>query len=202
MITIGDIPVLSATVEKPQYRNWWADVDVDIAAASPAVGARVVVGGLSGTVKARASYGNRTTITVAGGAGGLSRVLGSRHYSGQIARSVVALDVLREADETSAGSALSDSVAAWTRQAGTASSALDAIAGVWRVRDDGLVWLGAEPAVAARPPTVLDWDRDLGIRRFLADDLSLQPGVTLDGILVTRVRYIITAKDLTGYWWE
>lgn len=205
MITVNGTPVLSLVVEKPGRRAWWADLDLDVATSTFRVGDTAIVSSgshqLRGTVKAVATFGNRTNVTVTGGAGGLGKLVSARHY-GPADKLSVARDTLREVGEIMASaSSLVRVTNAWSRAEGTAALALDALSPQWRVLDDGTVFVGDETPRDVTPPPVLDMDRDLGIRRVLADDLSLSPHTLIGGIRVGKVRYVVTEKSFNGYWW-
>lgn len=202
MLTINGIPILSLTLDKPAKRAWWASLDVDVAAAAPAVGARVTIsGGLSGTVVRRTVDDTRIGLEVVGGAGGLRTVLSARHY-GPGDRLLAARDALRECGELLApASNLASVTNALVRPAVSCGAWLDLLSPSWRVLDDGSVFVGVEP-VSAATPTVLEIDRALNVRKFVADDLSLSPRSLFEGATITRVRYIATADRLSGYFWS
>lgn len=200
MIKINGIPCLTAVLEKPLLRAWWADLDVDIA-TTVASTATLTAGTttLRGTVAASEEFGTRKNLTVVGGSGKLGTEIPARHY-GPTTRLAVGTDILRDAGETPAQSSWERVTGAWSRRSDRAAACLDAL-GEWRVQDDGSVLLGP-PSWAIRPAlTVLDYDRDLRVIRFLADDISVEPGYIYGDKRVTRVRYIAHRDSFQGFAW-
>jgi hypothetical protein len=129
--------------------------------ATLATGARVTLtlGGLvlAGTVRRGGTFVSSTGILVVGGADGWARTLGPRapyRADNGVRLSTVAADLAADAGERVALEPGVERVLgyAWTRGAGVASGALDALsAGLWWVAPGGETRVGPRPAASAVP---------------------------------------------------
>jgi hypothetical protein len=142
---------------------------------------------------------------VIGGRGGLLGKLTARSYQGLPARAVLS-DVLAAAgetlDATSTPSILATPIPYWTRGAVSGSTALDSLCDKlgarWRVLPNGNVWVGTESwpeADEELQPDQLDRDEAAGTVYLAPDDLTLSPGIVLDGRRVGRVEYSMTRNS-------
>lgn len=198
-----ELKVLDALVSMPRIGAWHADVE---AAGEATLSGSVtlksddqtfvgtVVPGRSGT------NGGRSRAKVVGGAGGLPTTLPAKNYkSGPKVRAIVA-DILREAGETLSATAddlvLDVVITAWERRQGPASRCLNEIVGhvdaVWRILDDGTVWVGVDTYPEVEPEhRLLDEDWALGEFEIAPDQVELRPGVTFLGQQIALVRHRI-----------
>lgn len=204
--TIDGIAIRSGVVSMPLTGVWHAEccIDSDTALSVGAV-VPVVLGSatLTGTVRRSGLGVGLSTVQVVGGRGGLSSTVAARYYASGTAR-IVALDALTEVGEslspTADASLASLQVARWTRAAGTASEALDAVARavgmVWRVLDDGTVWMGTDSWADATPADseVVADAPELAARTYADDGLSLRPGTTAGGVRVASVIHRIAPE--------
>jgi len=196
--TANDAIVLALRLTLPKRGNWFAELEVDAdAPLASAVVTRDAQHAFVGTALRQGVVTGTCRIELVGGAGGLRGDVPARSFIGVTARSVV-LDTLAAAGErlaaTSDTAILGRVLPYWTRIAGRADEALsvltDDLGCLWRVLDDGSVWIGAE----AYPEVTLDADEidlDGGAQTVVIapTSLSLRPGVTLNGRRVGRVEY-------------
>lgn len=218
-LTLGGRAVTLATITLPALGVWCADVDVDTADEITGRADLVVDGGptWSGTVVSGGVSHGLWRGRLVGGAGGLRTTLPALAYRNATLADVLR-DVLTESGEvlspTSAD--LSYAVALWQRTRGLGASAVSEIATLagytWRVRGDGLVWLGVEtwPDAGDLELTLLDRNTRGGIYTLSGDTLSLAPGVRLQVrdeagdvfVDVGDVRHTIEPERITTTVWQ
>lgn len=213
MITLNGSHVHSARLTRPLSGAWLAELDVDV--ADPPSGAATIAleggGTLAGTVVRGGDFTERVTVQVAGGRGGLAKVLPSKWYRSVTLRTLI-VDALFAAGErlaaTSDASFLSTRVPAWNRRNGKLAAHLDElvarVAGaVWRVLADGTIWFGI-PAWTAREVLFDTYEDDAVTRRLLiaTDDLAIDAGVSVGERKITRVEYSFEgARTRTVLWY-
>jgi len=161
---------------------------------------------LNGTVLEGQSgvHAGRGGVHVVGGAGHLKDVLAARAY-GTIPLRVLLQDLAKESGETLAPETAlwARSLTRWTRPAVTMAQALNQVlaplGGVWRVLDDGTVWVGEEswPEVnQRRTDVVLDELPGSGLFVLAPESPWLRPCVTFRGRRVCHVTYEVSPKGV------
>ena len=214
----GDAEVISASLVLPLVGvpRYYVELDADDI-LPPGTPCRLLVGAgevteFVGTVARAVAFEGRVTVTIAGGAGALSeepelrRLVEPAGYLGTpyAAEGRLMVDqILAGTGETlgeAAGSLLAGlTLPRWHRQAGSAGSALAALARAWglswRVLASGEVWLGTETWVVEENDTA-----DAGVVEFAHEDerADLAPGMTLGGRRVIEVVYTLTPEGLRG----
>lgn len=201
LITVNGERARSCMITRPLDGVWHAAIEMDGSAPSGRV--TIDVDGLlklSGTVVSGGDFDGRVTLRVVGGAGGLTKEVSARDYERTTLR-VIAQDTLSTVGEslspTADSGVLGTKVTRWARPAAKASSVIGEIArragAGWRILADGTVWLGV-PAFPARSFEHDLLEHDPVVRRLLivADDPTLDAGVTLDGRQLVSVTTTIT----------
>jgi hypothetical protein len=200
-ITLNGLTVIEGTINFPYEGAWTSTLTIE---SDVAPTGRVTIEGpgldLTGTVMGGGSAFSRTTVRIVGGAGQLVRSIGPRWWRKAPLRLPLG-DVCDQAGETLstsiASSILDQQLPAWTRAEGRAALELDALAslvgGIWRVRDDGTIWMGIDtwPTLEI-DHRVTDVHVAQRWREIALDDYSVRPGVVLDGMHLGRVTYRIT----------
>jgi len=193
-------PVYEAEIVEPIARAWTATVQLE-AEAAPSGQVSLSYKGTTwtGTIYRGGVYGGRYLARIVGGAGGLGTSLAARWYR-EITLRTVLDDIVRETGEklssTVLAAVLDRDVPTWTREAGTAAMALDAICDAfslsWRVLRDGSVWLGAETWPTVTGTHVVTSERPDDARIEIAPDLPVVlPGSTFRDRRVTETVYTI-----------
>ena len=215
LITVNNIRVKSAEIVMARTGTWHADLLVDDTDADVLRGPVVIVVGGStvfrGTAFRPASFRQRAGVRVVGGAGGLHTVITPTQQRGVTVQRVLER-ILGEAGETlsqlSTSSVLKTPVAAWAPRAGAASDAiaylLDTVApgSVWRVQDDGTVWVGTETWIETVVPVqVLDEVLTDGSQVVATDLPLLRPGTTLDGRRISAVVHRFEPERVRSTLW-
>jgi hypothetical protein len=186
----GGIPVQRLDLSIPQLGLWVADVSMVTSQPAPPTGT-LIHGNLMlrGAVYRSASFGGVTSARLVGGFGGWSKPVAARGYSLPfgIMLSLVLGDVALEVGEQIA--VLSDTSLGpfWNRRAGSAGSALRAVAGSsWWVNGAGIVQVGQRPSTAVTSAWQTDdWDGGAGILTIATEDpASWQPGATFSSATV------------------
>lgn len=138
---------------------------------------------------------------IVGGAGGLGKPVTPNEWAQGAVVSQVLAFILTAAGEVQAvdidPGLLSRFLPMWGVTAGTALGALSALADylgggtVWRIRDDGRVWLGVPTPAVVTPPDyrVLEPGPDAGQATWDLNDSSLAPDQTIDGLTLRQVIY-------------
>lgn len=205
-ITIDGNRVLSMQMDIPRVGVWSAVAQVD--ALEPVSGrVDLVVGGRTwkGTVTSGGDVADNVTVRVVGGAGGFGAVVPARFFANVPLRVPLA-DALSAAGETlsatSDPSLTSAVLPFWSTRQTTLGEALasmlSAVGGpAWRVLPDGSVWLGRETWPAFTPEgvtTLVGNDPVSQVRTYGLEDLSVLPGMTLDGYRISHVTIRATAE--------
>lgn len=213
--------VLDMRLDMPMQGAWSATVEDD-SEASPVVGDLIDIiitpqaeGAVKvlflGTVVWGAPWQGRSRYEVVGGTGGLRNVLPARGYK-QLPLGAIVADIVVSAGETLADGvqstldALAGVLPYWLRVESTAAASLTRLCQrfqefnlVWRVLDDGTVFVGAVSyAEDATRPFVTD-PGDLGHSRVVTcapDAATLRPDTTISSRKVFRVVYTISTEGL------
>ncbi|NRA03260.1 MAG: hypothetical protein HRU00_11750 [Myxococcales bacterium] len=160
--TAGPLNVLKAEVTELLEGAWTARVEVDT--DDEITGAVVLTEGVTtwtGSIKPDlgAQEHGRFIAQLVGGTGGLSGILGVRNYDSPFLSDILS-DIMTDAGEVLSPevdtTVLVAQVERWSRLAGPGGLSLKQItdestADHWRIRRDGLVWLGAETYPAVSP---------------------------------------------------
>jgi len=195
-LTCAGATVLRGQISFPTDGCWSAELTLEADAAPD--GAVQLEGpglSLSGVVARGGSLHGRTTVRVAGAR--VAQTVPARPWQGAplrlpLADVAAAIGAPLAADIAAA--VLATRLDVWTRPEDAAARELDALAAVagvlWRVRDDGSIWLGSDawPAVEI-DHRVIDVDEADRVRTIAIEDLSIRPGVVLDGFRIARATY-------------
>lgn len=198
--TVNGYTVLQGDLLRPYGGRWTARVELDggLIAGDPA---QLHLLGLdyTGTVREAGVIGGRGYALIVAGAAGLDRVLGAQHYAGGVSVRLLLAELLESTGEAPAGTSDPDLLAqvlpAWTRPAGPALDALDALieylGATWRALADGSIWVGTD----AWTPTADEWrltsgDPGAGRLTLAADVATFGPGDALDAAGSYRVRSV------------
>ena len=200
---INGAPVLQGDLVRPYEGRWTARLELDGGvSAGDAAQLRLLGVDYTGTAREAGVIGGRGYALVVAGAGGLDRVLASQHYSQGVSVRLLLQDLLEGTGEALAATSdpgiLGTVLPAWTRSAGPALDALDALVdylgSTWRSLPDGTVWVGAD----AWPLTTDDWllisgEPGVGRVTIAADVATIAPGESLaEGLRVRAVKHLIT----------
>lgn len=206
--TINGLAILSGTVTLRLVGAWDAELVVSGTDTATLQGpVELSIGGVvfvGYAQRAGADSGNRVTVRVVGGAGGLDAVVEPQGYV-QATRGEVLSGLLLAGRERL--SPLSDAavtgafLASWSRRAGTVKEALRAVvdhAGVhWRILPDGSVWVGSEVWAPLEVDHTLTSEAPSNDRLTVAvESAALQPGVTFLGHQVAGVTYKLSGRGL------
>lgn len=212
MLTINGKPSIEAQITMPAQGAWRARVAVDDQTAPDG---RVDISAANGAVRWKGTayrsgvFGDTVFVFVIGGAGGLATQLEPRFYRGATVE-LVLRDALKAGGErlsdSSDGSILGATLAAWTRARGALGECLAAICratgATWRVLADGSVWLGKESwTPAPLDHSEMNVDPSAGRIEIWTEVPSLVPGVTLGGRRISKVEHRIGVEVRTSAWY-
>lgn len=143
------------------------------------------------------------------GAGGLEKPLEPQEWPQGAAVQQVLSAILTAGGETQAADInpdlLSRVVPQWSFTQGTVLSALSALAQylgvIWRIRDDGRIWLGVPvPAAATAPDYILtEIDPEAGQSTWDLNDASPTPDQIIDGLTLRQVILAFTPGSLRAH---
>jgi hypothetical protein len=205
--TLSGIPIQSGDVTFKASGAWEAGLFVDAEAVAPAVGDAVTIEApgmqLAGTVTlAGTDSGGQSSVRVVGGAAKLTDIIPPRSLTVTTVRDVLG-SILKDAGEAASplidATLLARPLPRWVRARGDAVAALDALAKalgvVWRVLDDGGVWLGTDAGEANEATVDVTAERpDEDTVEIAPEVLSFRPGQTFKGGPVAMVTYDLGAK--------
>ena len=185
--TLGGAVVQRARVQVPAWGLWWAEVEVQSAAAL--TGAVVLeLGAVTwrGTVTSGGAADGRASYRIVGGAGGWGREVGAQSYASDagVKLASVVSAVAAEAGETIADVPTARVGPHYVRTRGPASRVLSSLAPrAWYVDRDGVTRLGQRPSVPyAGAGVVTDRRPSVSALDVDTDDLTpLAPGVRVEG---------------------
>lgn len=206
LITLSGTPVVSGELGLPLIGAWHLEA-VMATADAPVVGESVTLslGGVpfvGAVVYAASDSGNRVTVRVVGGRGGLGDTVPAKGYY-QTTRKVVLADALGTGGEslslTSDG--LDVYLGHWTRLESTVADVVRHVAehaGLnWRVLADGSVWLGSETWLPLEVTHTLDSEEPTREAFTVAlEAASVLPGVTFRGHQVSGVVYTFDSRKI------
>ncbi len=204
-LTINDLSVLTGLIVLPSFGAWHADITAD--GDEVLTGAVTLTDGVAtfkGTVVPGQSgiFQGRAQARVIGGGGGFARgaaKLGAKAYRTTPLRTVLA-DILSAAGEVlstdSTDAALGNFVPHWQRLAEPAGTCLtqvsDHISSIWRVKDDGSVFVGVDTFPTQEVThEVIETNDVRGTQVIAAESFDLLPAVTFEGRQVSRVHHQI-----------
>lgn len=157
------LDVMNADILFPYFGNWTAHLVFANAESAPQGNCTLTIFGKnyeSYVIPTRSSDSERRFYAMAiGGNGGLSKTISSKMYNSQIQVSLILNDLLSEAGEslspTSSQTILNTIIPGWTRMQGSASISLsqliDSVGGIWRVLEDGSIFVGFDTFSQAPP---------------------------------------------------
>ena len=136
---------------------------------------------------------------IIGGAGGLDKPVTPLEWSGGAAVSAVLLHILSAGGETQATTIAPDILAKvlpqWSITRGTVRGALSALCEtlsiIWRVLDDGTVWIGTPTTTPITPPNYIltEIRPETGASQLDLNSAELRPGHVFDGLTARQVVY-------------
>jgi hypothetical protein len=207
------LPVVSGTVWLPRSGAWVAELQVDGREnVTGAVDLRISQARtMRGTVSRGALVEGSVRLRVAAGAAGLEKAVSPKHYTTPSLR-VVLLDILKEAGETLSATAeaviMNQVLEHWTLRRMSAARAIAALLerapadAVWRVLDDGSVWVGrdtwASIAADAAEVAELPEHREVELALYQPD---VRPGTTLNGRRVDSAEVRIMGASVRATVW-
>jgi hypothetical protein len=203
LVTYAGADVIRGELHIPIRGTWWADLKLDTSDA-PAVGSSSSIeaaGGvkLAGTIIRSGSFIGSSAVRVAGGAGGLSKVVPPAAFQTAMVRDVLSAIVGPVGEK--AASSISPTITnqllqLWTVTGKAAAQLLDELCWAigellgqhpinWRPLGDGSIWVGAESWPVQSLPSGADvlWHFPASPRFEIGCDTpSLLPGVSLSDI--------------------
>lgn len=196
---VNGLTVLQGDLLRPYGGRWTARVELDGGvSAGDRAALRLLGVDYTGTVREAGVIGGRGYAIIVAAAG-LDRALSAQHYAGGVSVRLLLQDTLESLGEalavTSAPDVLARVLPAWTRPAGVALDALDALADylgtTWRSLPDGTVWVGSDTWT----PTADEWrltagDPGAGRLTLAADVATFGPGDSLDAAGSYKVRSV------------
>jgi len=203
---VNGYQIMQADLTRPWEGRWTARIELD---GGLAVGDRAALRLLgvdyAGTVREAGVIGGRGYALIVAGAGGLDRALAPQHYSRGVSVRLLLQDLLEGTGEALAATAdpalLGTVLPAWTRGAGPALDALDALVeylgSTWRALPDGSIWVGSD----TWPVTGDEWiliggDPGVGRLTVAADVATLAPGESLAaGLRVRSVTHLVSPSQ-------
>jgi hypothetical protein len=208
-LTLNGQPLLSATITLCRRGAWTADIEtastqtlITGSRATLVFGSQTFVG----TVHRFTSFGGRgVDVRIIGGNGGISTLLMPAQFYQPTARNVLGAALASAGETLSSASdlaTLAKPLDFWERSSRTLGRELDAIADVtglvWRVFPNGSVWLGSDQWLESGLSTyeVMEHIADAGKMVIAADDPTVLPGQTFEGLRVSMVVHRIT-EDAT-----
>lgn len=152
-----------------------------------------------------ADAGNRVTLRIVGGAGGLGAAVTAKDYS-QPTRRAVAQAILGDGGEalsaTSDSAVLDVQLPRWTTLAGTVGDALwslvEAAGAHWRVLGDGSIWIGTEtwPAVTDDEVVVEDEQPSESRIDVALEEMTILPGSSFNEQNISTATYTIDGSSM------
>jgi hypothetical protein len=125
---------------------------------------------------------------------------------------LIAAETLAAAGEALSGESSTEVtgelIAAWTRGVDTPAGALSTLLAkkeaVWRMLDDGKVWVGVDAWPASKTTaSVKDVFHDQGFGETYPETFDLRPGTLFAGLQIRAVSYMLTDAHLrSNFWWE
>ena len=205
--TANGASIQSLRIKMPYRGVWFAELMVDADDPASVTGAVTIEVGttrLVGTaLRPGADPGGQTMVKVIGGAGRLTEGIPPAAYVSTSVADVVGaiLSLVGERLSTkSDADTLSKPLARWNRGRGDAGSCLSAVAKangfVWRMLDDGTVWVGNDTfADAGADIDTVASTPDQGTIEAADDELVLRPGQSYKGSKIYEVESVIGAKS-------
>lgn len=206
LITLSGLDVVSGTLGLPLVGAWHLEA-VLATTDAPVVGESVTLslGGVpfvGAVIYSASDSGNRVTVRVVGGRGGLGDTVAAKGYY-QTTRKVVLVDALGTGGETL--SVLADGVDVvldhWTRLESTVADVVRHVAehaGLnWRVLADGSIWMGSESWAPLEVTHTLESEEPTREAFTVAvESASVLPGTTFRGHQVSGVEYKFDGRKI------
>lgn len=215
-LTANGRPVLVATVSFPRVGVWHAQLDIDadditlfggdvalVREDGSVFNGRVVTNGAT-------AFADRVRARIIGGNAGFGTPCEPKFYRA-IPASTVLRDALGEGGEALSGTStgIDAQLPFWVRHEASVGEAFEecvaSLGCVWRVLDDGTVWVGKEtwPSVALPPEDfVLEEDGVARTATFANAD-GIRPGMTYEGRHIGRVEVTYAAAAArTKVWFQ
>lgn len=209
-LSLNGADLKRATIVIPRNGAWTADlehINDPTVAAGDAVslifGSQTFVGTV---VRLQSNQAPGFDTRIVGGADGLSTLLDPAQFRSPTARNVIDAAMMAGGETLSATSdtaAMLAPLAFWERPQRTLGQELDAITAAlaleWRVLLDGTVWIGSPAWTASSLESsdyeVLELNADRGLLFIAAEDPTVLPGQTLEGIRVGQVIHRIEPQS-------
>lgn len=143
---------------------------------------------------------------IVGGGGGMQTAVQPKEWPQGVLVQQVLADLLQLAGETQspeiAPQLLARLLPQWSYPAGSVDSALSALAAylgcVWRIRRDGLVWLGVPTPTPATAPDyiIADVAPEAGMVGWDLNDVSVRVDDIVDGLTIRVINWVFTSDSL------
>lgn len=212
--TLNNNPVVHGEIKEPYAGAWVSEVRLD-ADAKPTGAASLMLLGVTwtGTVIAdptdptltlSGDDGGYFTARIVGGAGGLGKQVQAQEWAQGAAVQQVLTYILQAGGESQASDIdpqiLGTALSQWSMTAGTVGGALAALVEylavsrpglVWRIRRDGLVWVGVpSPVQVAAPDYIVTAPGpEAGQAIWDLNEVTVQPDQIIDGLTIRQVVY-------------
>ena len=215
--TANGANVVRGTISRPRLGAWQAELYVDARETDlPSFEGAIDVGlgehSFSGWAYRAGTFKDAIHVRVVGGAGGLNTVLAPKAYQGVPLR-IPLSDMLTEAGEqlspTADSAVLGQYLAKWVRMQQTAGVALAGLmqavgSPIWRILDDGTLWIGTDTwdVVELELVDITDVEPSVG-RTEIATDTPwlLAPGLSFNGDPISYVEHRIGPDRLRHVLW-
>lgn len=223
-VTLNGNEALRGDLKAPYQGAWTAEVELNADTVQVSAAQLVLMGRtFSGTVVASPSdptlalsgdSGGWYRCRIVGGAGGLqagdlAKPIAPRSFDQGATVQQVLAEIMTAAGETQAAdiapNLLNRFLTQWSYTAGCCAGAIGALVDylgggiVWRVRADGLFWMGVPaPAASENPPDYISVDitPETGQAVWDLNAASVDPDQIIDGLTVRQVVYSWTAGTL------
>lgn len=216
LLLANGAPVISARLQFPRVGVWHAQVDIDADAADDFLGSFELDAGdfglFVGTTKPKDvdHFAGRVRAKVTGGAGGFGTPCPPKFYR-QMDAATVLKDALAVGGEKLApdSTGIGSQFPFWTRHESSVGEAFEeavaALDAVWRVLDDGTVWVGTEtwPDAEVLDEAEILEENPAERTAILSDAESIRPGTTYGGRHIGRVEiHIEPEQTRTQVWFQ
>jgi len=208
-VTLNGYPVIRGDLKEPPQGAYTAEVEIE-ADAAPVGQAQLQILGTTffmavvadpsdPALKLSGDSGGFQRCLLVAGAGGLQmQIPADERAQGALVQDLL-LAILKGSGEMLAAdidpALLGLGVPQWSWMQGTVESALSALCAylgvIWRIRDDGKVWIG-KPVPAPRTPPdyiITDIAPETGQASWSLNDISVKPDDVIDGLQVRQLLY-------------
>jgi hypothetical protein len=206
--TLNGLAITRGNLTRPFEQAWTAEVELD--GDAPLTG-RVtltllgqdfvgsVVADPSDGLSLSGDVGGYQRCLIVGGAGGLTNPIEPDEFAQGALVQTVLQRFMQAGGETLAADIAPDLLVQvlpqWSWSAGTVRDALSALCEnlgvIWRVKQDGTIWIGTPEPIAVAPPEyiVADISPETGQALWALNEVTVEPDQIIDGLTVRKVVY-------------